>query len=485
MATKPNKRPPAKSSPAAVIKWTDDEWEMIAKQLYTTLGPSVMTSEHLDEVKAKNIFLAQESALPQERHRKLISISQGFQAVRQRLKTIFVEAAAAYQKQVLEAEPHNSEAKSPVQRNAEKRSKNLSSRSSVEQQAHISDAKGAAANISPKKPRGKSNVLPANAPRANSASGQADDVAVLPVSPVTAKRGHAVVATPLPDPAAAASGEAQSASQDAHQAGRIAAPLPTTGQSRATEGPPALTSNLNEIVRPFIAMVCQELVHALLDAASKPANRDALSAIMRQAQGHADTTALTRSGNHDQARLTTSPHRPTAHPAPSPLAKGAASNSVYPATSEDEDGDAENDVQPLFDPKLPPSANSTFKPTVGVVGASVQDFSDLQQMYPQLMLIAVAVDDVPHAPALGQCQRVVGLREDVPAKTDEVLRHTFRNRYLRLTGGMARVREQLDVWLDKPGSTQTRRPKFNKQRNNKGIADGPKKRHGNPPRKPG
>lgn len=84
MATKPNKRPPAKSSPAAVIKWTNDEWEMIAKQLYTTLGPSVMTSEHLDEVKAKNIFLAQENALPQERHRKLISISQGFQAVRQR-----------------------------------------------------------------------------------------------------------------------------------------------------------------------------------------------------------------------------------------------------------------------------------------------------------------------------------------------------------------------------------------------------------------
>ena len=118
----------------------------------------------------------------------------------------------------------------------------------------------------------------------------------------------------------------------------------------------------------------------------------------------------------------------------------------------DDDGGHPAEVQPLFDPKLPPSANSDFKPTIGLVGSNMRELDDLQLLYPQLRLTVVAPDAVRSADVFRQCQRIIGLREDVAQPVDELLRRLLRNRYIRIAGGIPRVREQLNSWLHNPNS---------------------------------
>ena len=77
-----------KSAAPKVIKWTEEEWASVANHLFGQKGAVLLSSPRLEEIRAKDVFLAQE-ALPEDRHRKLISIAQGFQGIRDRLSTIF------------------------------------------------------------------------------------------------------------------------------------------------------------------------------------------------------------------------------------------------------------------------------------------------------------------------------------------------------------------------------------------------------------
>ncbi|KRB74244.1 hypothetical protein [Noviherbaspirillum sp. Root189] len=471
-------KPPASST---VIKWTDEEWELIAKQLYTTIGTALLSSDTLDEVKAKDVFLAQETALPDNRHRKLISIYQGFQSVREKLKGIFAKAAAAMrQHELFATEQHKIETSSRKQARSVA-SEAASAHSSTAEESGTSIMSSLDAHASRNQP-----TIPAGATLPNERlTTQIND-------PVNKPEVAAATAAPHPDDGRVnaqqnpllATGTAKPQRPSREAPASTYGRAPRIEQTRPVpDSRVAMPIDLNEMLRPFIAMVAHEFAQALVNVVSKPENRDVLSGMVKNVIGNAGAVNAGNVSHGNAARRT---------PAQSQSddrrnLSSAANELAFPNTSvvsQEEDEDAEHDVQPLFDPKLPPSANSSDKPTVGVVGASVRDFDELQQMYPQLQLIAVAVDDVPHAASLGQCQRVIGLREDVPAHTDEQLRHTFRNRYLRLTGGMGRVREQLGAWLDKPGSTGSRRPKFNKPRHNNGQPDGQKKRFNNHPRKP-
>jgi hypothetical protein len=148
----------------------------------------------------------------------------------------------------------------------------------------------------------------------------------------------------------------------------------------------------------------------------------------------------------------------------------------------EEDPSHPTEVQPLFDPKLPPSANSDFKPMIGLVATRAHEYEDLQMLYPQLQLCIVQADAIRGPDAFRNCQRIIGLRDEVPPATDDMLRRTLRHRYVRLNGGAIRVREQLNSWLDKPGSINSApRPQ---QRNDKrqGTGGNGKKRHKWPPR---
>lgn len=82
MQNKSNTSPELRS-----VRWTGDEWARVAKYLYSQIGTVQFESSHLDEVKAKDVFLAQH-VLPEGRHRKLVSIAQGFSGVRKKLSTV-------------------------------------------------------------------------------------------------------------------------------------------------------------------------------------------------------------------------------------------------------------------------------------------------------------------------------------------------------------------------------------------------------------
>ena len=112
----------------------------------------------------------------------------------------------------------------------------------------------------------------------------------------------------------------------------------------------------------------------------------------------------------------------------------------------------EADVQPLFDPKLPPSANSEFKPNIGVVATHAKDLQELRHLYPQLNLTIVQADDVSDVRRFGHCQRIIALRDEIPTDTDELLGRLLRHRYVRLGGGVRGVKEQLSAWLNAPKS---------------------------------
>jgi hypothetical protein len=77
-----------KAASTKVIKWTEEEWASVANHLFAQKGPALLSSPGLEEIRAKDVFLAQE-ALSEDRHRKLISIAQGFQGIRHRLAAIF------------------------------------------------------------------------------------------------------------------------------------------------------------------------------------------------------------------------------------------------------------------------------------------------------------------------------------------------------------------------------------------------------------
>jgi hypothetical protein len=140
------------------------------------------------------------------------------------------------------------------------------------------------------------------------------------------------------------------------------------------------------------------------------------------------------------------------------------------------------EVQPLFDPKLPPSATSDFKPMIGLVATRDHEFEDLQLLYPQLRFSIVLAEDIRGPEVFRDCQRVIGLREEVPHAVEELLKRALGYRYIWLRGGADRVREQLDAWLANPASMQAG-PRRQAPRNEKRAANSnAKKRAKWPPR---
>jgi hypothetical protein len=118
---------------------------------------------------------------------------------------------------------------------------------------------------------------------------------------------------------------------------------------------------------------------------------------------------------------------------------------------DDKDGD-EFEIQPLFDPKLPVSADSDFKPNIGVVATHADDLQELRQLYPQLNLTIVQTDSVADVRCFGHCQRIIGLHNEVPSVTDELSDRLLRHRYVRLGGGISGIKDQVNAWLHAPGS---------------------------------
>ncbi|MEC4723756.1 hypothetical protein RY831_32040 [Noviherbaspirillum sp. CPCC 100848] len=443
-------RKPESVAAPAVIKWTEEEWELIAKRLLEVKGRDILKSAQLDEVKAKDVFLAQD-ALPKARHRKLISLSQGFQAIRQRLHGIMQKMDSTTPPEDLSA---GSEESSTY---AEQSSAKTSSRQHKRQPGHQVEER---ATIQ----RGP------DAPAEMSKPTNEDAGETVPATP----RSEPMPSSAVPIPAGSPQPNSrQNESEPAHRSSHTG-----SGHARPAQmASPAATGEFIELARPFVSMVCQELANALVARLMEQGGGQAMSSIFQSMT----TGATYPSSRESQRRQGQSNTQSYASRASHDESIAAAEHSVTTAQASDhhDDDHDEADVQPLFDPKLPPSANSAFKPMVALIGTSTSDFDDLQRYYPQLELKVVSLEDLRTAPSLRSCQRMIGLREDIPAPADDYLRKTFRNRYLRVIGGVSQVREQLNAWLANPGTINDPPRWPRKQGNASGKGQGagfPKKR---------
>lgn len=449
-------RKPETAAAPTVIKWTEEEWEKIASRLLEMKGGQLLKSPQLEEIKAKDVFNAQE-VLSESRHRKLISISQGFQAIRQRLHSILQKldamsqndlfnAPKAAHEEVAETVPSQQAAAEAAEEAGETDLTDDENESGTDRPQQDQDAAAGA--------KGVESVEDEPAETSAAVEEAMPPAATLPrQKPPVGERAHA----PRPQ-------QATDNSRSRHAA---------SPQSQVAAG------NFAELARPFVAMVCEELASALVKSLMEKGGPQVLSSLFQ--------AAMTGAGQAFPAD-----QRPKrGHQVNQSLAKQAAYSAsaieqapqASSAAEDDEAHLAEMDVQPLFDPKLPPSPNSTFKPMIALIGISTRDFEDLQPRFPQLELASVSLDDLRTAPSLRNCQRMIGLREDIPAPADEFLRKTFRNRYLRVTGGIAQISEQLSAWLDNPGSMNAGPNWPRKQGGGKSQTNGyPKKRQFRRPR---
>jgi hypothetical protein len=208
-----------------------------------------------------------------------------------------------------------------------------------------------------------------------------------------------------------------------------------------------------ELARPFIEMVYEEFIRAVVNVLSNQGGRHGLQTSTPEARSQ--RAASTQAAFNERQSLigqlsreldsTPQSKNSTADNQPQPV--------FFSGVLADDDPDSDEvEVQPLFDPKLPPSADSDFKPNIGMVAKHANDLHDLRQLYPQLNLTIVQADSLPDVRCFGHCQRIIALRDEVSPATDEMLGRLLRHRYVRLGGGISGIKAQLNAWLDAPGS---------------------------------
>jgi hypothetical protein len=440
------------SSATAVIKWTDEEWSKIALWLAQHKDAAWLASDGLEDIKARDVFEAQD-VLPAERHRKQISIAQGFHAIRTRLGSLFDQ---------------------------------------MRQQGHLFPGQSHDANnqvtgetdrptpISVELPIPDLGSHPEPASQASAIAVQAENVPQTAIRESEKSEGDASgvgvnQAQRLAD--VPEKNQSGTRSETAKEEGSGPAPLfaepaaskplrPAIPASLPIDKAPAgqAPSSFIQLARPFVAMVCDELARALVRALAEQENAPAIAS----------------------ARPSGIPPSPSRSQAPGPWkdrARGQegskalarpklSSEAPLPAVGEafDEEENHAQEVQPLFDPKLPPLPNSDFKPVIGLVATHAQEYENLQLLYPQVRLVIVQADTIHDPDAFRDCQRILSVGGEVPATVDDLLKRTLRYRYVRLNGGVMGVREQLNTWLNNPASInrmpKPQVPRDDKQPNN-------------------
>jgi hypothetical protein len=498
----------AQDAPVTVIKWTEEEWGLIASRLLELKGRALQASPELDEVKARDIFVAQE-VLPEDRHRKLISISQGVHASRQHIQKILQQKHGGAQPDLLDqVKPVEAAGQPPAVSQAHTEPAKASKR----------QGKAESSAEAPEKDEQPAAVL-AEVPETTggNASDMTRDVAGTdqpePVEAVSRPTAPADALPPaaVPQPAAPLASGQQQPPRQAAVPSHSPAGLANANRNQGMAGQkgasqdrkqfnqqPMVPANdaamqnaagLVELARPFVAMVCQELASALVNELTKKDNSHLLAAFMKgaasgtrpgaggAANASSASVAPSASGSSGSAQEHRARGREQAAYVQKTETEPAFQSDDQPSAGMQQDEDdshlSENDVQPLFDPKLPPSANSAFKPMIALIGSNTRDFEDLQRLYPQFELKVVGLENLRTEPSLRNCQRMVGLRESIPAPADEFLRKTFRHRYVRVLGGLAQLRAQLNTWLDNPVTMNTGPAWPRKQPNNdKGQGQG-------------
>jgi len=373
---------------STLIRWTEDEWRKIARYLCAKQGGEPMRALDLQKIKARDVFVAQQ-ALPEDRHRKLASISQGFAGIRARLDAL------------TQTIPDGEQISACIEK------------------TKVGPERRTASDTAPRVSLPLEQDLEAGNQMTESDRRAAEQTAECNV--ILEKQGSSWM----------------------HQS------CEDSDRSQQHVDRPGLI----EAMRPFVVMVCEEIANALVKVIFAQGLRDTLPAASSQARsrvvpGREETLHGPMVG---EGQPNHSPDKPThVHR----LVDEADIDRVDIDFASKEEGDESDvlDVQPLFDPKLPPSANSDFKPKIGLVSTPSSDFEGLRQRYPQLHLTIVPADALSDVRRFGHCQRIIALRGEILPGTDTLLSRLLRHRYIRLDGGMNGIKAQLDAWLASPGS---------------------------------
>jgi hypothetical protein len=374
-------------SVSTVIRWTDDEWREIAAHLCAKQGAEQMRSLDPQKIKAKDVFLAQR-VLPEERHRKLVSISQGFAGIRARLKALTQTLPDAKQ-----AVPYAEKEKAGLDR-------------------------GAAVNTEVTVPAGLEHAIEASRQIAGCGGLTGEQ---------SSRRNV------IPEKQGSKSGYESLLGCDRLQ--------------RYVETP-----DLLEAMRPFMLMVCEEFAKAFAKVYLSRYLKQPLPAASHRMRSGA--TAFREEALHVSVGDEMQPNFSTGK---TDLQRRYGGESDiervdFDFASQVVREEEALDVQPLFDPKLPPTADSDFKPKIGLVSTPGSDVGELRRCYPQLHLTIVEAERLFDVRRFGHCQRIIALCNEVSPGTDALLSELLRHRYIRLNGGMTAVKAQLDAWLAAPGS---------------------------------
>jgi hypothetical protein len=414
------------STRSKFIRWTDDEWARIANHLYSRNRTAQFESPDLGEVKAKDVFLAQH-VLPTERHRKLVSIAQGFDGIRARLSTVLQSLPQTIQEDLFQArrlecgdEQHEQGVTGNAHGQATGSARQLQAQSSADE---------ATETIHP-------------GPRA----AYDGSVTITADPPQTRRTAELVSEVGEPTVEQMFRSKATREGQPGHRAQKAPA-------ASGTPGPGPAATRLIELARPFIAMVCEEFARALVSVISTQSSRHALQPGTQKAPAQRPASQQAAFNEHQGVARQPSPGTDRANQSQGVVSSDEFLPPYFAAALDEDNADpGEVEVQPLFDPKLPPSADSNFKPNIGLVGSYANDFEDLRQLYPQLHLTIVQANTISDVRRFGHCQRIIALHDEVPPEMDELLGRLLRHRYVRLGGGIDAVKSQLNAWLEAPGS---------------------------------
>lgn len=421
---------------AIPVKWTRDEWDNIAARLYQMKGNRVLSADGVEYIKARDVFEAQD-ILPEQRRRKLISIAQGFQAIRNRLHGLFERGQrenrfpATALTSIAETPQIATPAVSPTS------SLPLPDKKAPSRRAAYPDL-FSEVEMTSNAPTDDAADL--HSPRESREDGVAPHQAT-GIEPVFEGAVDSRERNTSPSVAPTTS------TSERFSESVCIAPAPETQDSQSSTRMEQVGPSLIEVARPFVTMVCDEFARALVQAFSGQDSRHVIFAMLQSTASESvhrphepRAQREKRQVNNDHSYRTMAEHG------------GARQHTAEEAW--EEEGAHPTEVQPLFDPKLPPSANSDFKPTIGLVATRAHEYEDLQMLYPQLRFAIVPAEDIQGPEVFRDCQRVIGLRDEVPQATEDLLKRTLRYRYIWLRGGVDRVREQLDAWLANPGSMQ-------------------------------
>lgn len=453
------------SAHASPIKWTDDEWNKIAVQLYQLKGTDVLASAGVNDIKARDVFEAQ-NVLPAGRRRKHISIAQGFQQIRARLRGLF-ERGQQEKLFPTTAPVQTKMSRGDTPPGRDQAVPDVSMEEAQSFHTATGDLFGEGGLVRHASSEGAGNAHPLEESSAVDVPRSQEHKLHSSRKSVEQRAGDGPQsATIAPTTSAYVNENVQPSVFVKNEYGQ---------SSRQAELPSA---SLTALVRPFVAMVCEEFARALVQTFSEEEIFHSLASRLQPAVGRT-------AHSFEEPRSGRNPHRPNndhqSRSRNNGLREASASTMEAREGGHDE-FDNPSEVQPLFDPKLPPSANSDFKPMIGLVATRDHEYEDLQLLYPQLRFSIVSAQDIHGPEAFRDCQRVIGLRGEVPHTIEELLKRALGYRYIWLRGGMDRIREQLDSWLANPRSIQAK-PRSAKPRMHTGSRNGNVKKQGKwPPR---